>query len=226
MTGRGNRDWALQNSGNTHRWSNSRDRDGDTFCMKPERERKTFSYRNYVFHRVRVSGTMNKDNILKACQSRKMRPVCDHSSYSDGKCRVISHAWHFSYYPHVKSHKLPQWKLLGAYIYSSNANRNWALMNDGRKHRWSNGNDKNGDTFCVQRLKKLEEYSFTWNNHKFYRYEVSGAMTSSNILKTCKSKGMQPVCDHAAYANGECQLVNGFWCVRLSQDVCSCLDIL
>jgi hypothetical protein len=36
-------------------------------------------------------------------------------------------------------------------------------------------------------------------------------MTSDNIFKACRAKGMKPVCDHSNYFDGMCEIVGGGW---------------
>jgi hypothetical protein len=53
---------------------------------------------------------------------------------------------HFSYPPHNDQYGVPRTKTLGAYFYAGRANGDWSFHNRGDTHRWSNSNDKDGDT--------------------------------------------------------------------------------
>ena len=71
-------------------------------------------WNNYQFKRVKVSGFMKSANILKACTAAKMKPVCDHNNYADGKCRMVGGAWHFSVPGHVRERGMIESKVKGA----------------------------------------------------------------------------------------------------------------
>ena len=118
--GAGNKGWALQDRDNGHRWSNARDMNADTLCVKSHRGEDSFTFNKYQFKRVKVSGYMTASNILKACSGAKMRPVCDHSNYADGKCRMVGGAWHFSHPSHDRTHGIIVRHVKGAYFYSGN----------------------------------------------------------------------------------------------------------
>ena len=59
--GSANGQWSMENVGNTHAWSNARDKDGDTFCTKA-RTGETYNWKKnkitYSFKRVAVDGEM------------------------------------------------------------------------------------------------------------------------------------------------------------------------
>jgi hypothetical protein len=94
---------------------------------------------------------MTNDNIFTACSAKGLRPVCDYPSYSDGKCRIVTHySFHFSYPPHNDQYNVPRAKTVGAYFYSARANGQWSFLNQGYTHRWAANRDRDGDTFCVK----------------------------------------------------------------------------
>jgi hypothetical protein len=199
----------LQNIGNTHRWSNGRDKNGDTFCGRLKLAGMGFTFSGYKFRRVRVSGTMNKKNILKACTAAKLRPVCDHSHYADGQCEIVGGAWHFSHPAHNRQYKVPLAKTTGAFFYTNHVHGK-VLYNTGSTHKWTNGRQADGYTYCVAK-KGTTPTSFTYKKMKIYRTAVSGSVTNSNIRKACSKRGMRPVCDHMNYFDGQCVLANGNW---------------
>ena len=184
------------------------DTKGDTLCTKSRRGKESFTYRHYQFTRVKVAGVMNSANILKACSAAKLRPVCDHSHYSDGKCRMVGSNWHFSHPAHDRRHKVPVAKVKGAYFYTGySRSRHMSLLNTGRTHRWANNWDRDGDTFCVKRGKSFAT-KFKYGGYTVLRVPVTGGrMNSATIWKTCRAKGMRPVCDHESYMDGKCILV-------------------
>merc|ERR1711871_1127617 len=214
--GSSNGQWSLQNLGNTHAWSNARDKDGDTYCTKA-RTGETYDWNGYSFQRVAVKGEMSSANIRDACErasteKRHLQPLCDHSTYADGICLVAGSNWHFSHPKNTKSNRVNSLFFAGAYIYASNANKHHSLWSNGvNTHSWSkSGKDMNGDAICAASIKPGSR-DFTFNNHKFVRTEVEGKMTSSNIRRACAKKSMVPVCDHPTYFDGQCVIVGGVW---------------
>lgn len=202
--GSANGQWSMENIGNTHAWSNARDKDGDTFCTK-SRAGETYDWKGYSFQRVAVKGDMNSANIREACAAAKMRPLCDHSSYSDGICVLAGANWHFSHPSNTKKHGVDNQFFSGSYLYASNAKSHNSLWNNGvNTHVWSKpGKDKNGDSVCVK-APKPGSMDFTWNNRKLVRVPVVGSMRSANILAACVAKGLTPVCDHKSYNDNKC----------------------
>jgi len=210
-TGRNNHQRAMVDTGNSHRWARNTDRNGDTVCAGQDISKMNFKYRNYNFVRIRVKGHMTSANILKACQSKKMRPVCDHSNYADGKCTMAGGSWHFSHPSHDRSHGVPRSKVIGAYFYCGRANGGLALMNTGHSHKWSHRNwDRDGDAYCIKRSKTFTTAK-KWRGYKLKRVKVNGRMESNNIYQACKAKKMRPLCNHANYADGRCIIVGGNW---------------
>ena len=70
-----------------------------TRSVRSHAQGKTYDWKGYSFQRVAVEGDMNSANIREACAAAKMRPLCDHSSYSDGICKAAGANWHFSIRP-------------------------------------------------------------------------------------------------------------------------------
>ena len=63
---------SLKDRGNTHRWSNNVDKDGDTLCAKPRsRKLDSFTYQRYRFERVGVKGWMSGNNIYRPVKPRR-----------------------------------------------------------------------------------------------------------------------------------------------------------
>lgn len=155
--GRGNHHWALQHERNGHRWSNSRDRDGETLCTKPPNNAREFEWNEYKFVRVKVQGKVNSQSIQRACCEKGMRPVCDHWNYQDGKCRMAGGRWHFSHPSHDRQHGIDAKKLRGVFFYCGHSNHNRALINLGNTHRWTHGWESDGDTMCVTRTEAYKQ---------------------------------------------------------------------
>lgn len=201
--------FSLQDTGGSHRWSTSSDRDGKTLCTTPM-SGHMINWKEYRFVRVPVKGQMSSYNIAKACKKAKLEPLCDHSTYSDGKCLVAGANWHFSVPSVNKQHGVPVEFMQGAYLYCSNANGDKSLLNTGTTHRWTTHKDRDGDTICARELKSFNQ-DFEYHEHKVKRVEVKGKMTSYNIAKACKSEGLRPLCDHNSYMDGTCVLLNDAW---------------
>jgi hypothetical protein len=189
------------------------DKDGETLCSTETSKGDKFEFNKWNFERVTVEGTMISSNILKACQDRKMHPVCDHDKYADGLCRKVGGEWHFSHPTDAQKEKVPQDIILGAYFYCGNENGGKALLNNGLTHRWSHtvhGKiwDKNGDTFCVSRSEKFPvEYVIGEEKKKIIRVKTDGITTGQSIIDACKAKEMLPVCNGPQYSDGRCVLI-------------------
>jgi hypothetical protein len=65
----------------------------------------------------------------------------------DGRCVLLGFNWHFSQPDSARIHDYPIDIVRGAYFYTGNSNGQWTLKEEPTSHRWSNANDKNGDTF-------------------------------------------------------------------------------
>jgi len=141
---------SLYNTGRTHRWSSGNDRNGYTYCVS-----STFSWHGKKLYRVPFRGVARRHEMKRACRSLGMRPVCDHKHYwhhgvHDKRSVWTAGHWHFSHPHHDRHHKVPVYKVRGAYFYVGHVNHGWALQNTGHTHRWANGNDRNGQTFCTK----------------------------------------------------------------------------
>jgi len=77
-------------------------------------------------------------------------PICDHPHWNDNQCYVADGqtSWHLSYPPHDRSHGIPVNEVRGAYFYTGAAHVG-AIQNTGHTHRWANGGDRDGSTFCT-----------------------------------------------------------------------------
>merc|ERR1711988_1342157 len=140
---------SLLNTGSSHRWRNGNDKNGLTMCMRTN-DRAVTKWKGHEFVKVRVSGPMDKNHILKACKSNGMVPVCDHHAYRDGVCYDSGVNLHFSHQSHDRHAKLnfPVVKAKGVFWYTGR-HHTGSLYNTGGTHRWRNGNDKNGLTMCT-----------------------------------------------------------------------------
>jgi hypothetical protein len=181
------------------------------FCTKKDYAGDSFTYNGFDFTRVPVKGMMTSETILQACARKGLRPVCDHLSYTDGKCRMAaSYSFHMSYPAHNDQYGVPREKVLGAYFYSGKANGQWSFLNMGYTHRWSGTKDINGDTFCV---KKADETltTFEYAGRTLIRTPVSGTMTVRAIRTACTKLGTnyKPVCDQNSNADGRCIAIGG-----------------
>ena len=121
----GYRRMALHDRGSSHRWASSKDTGGDTLCTSPRRTWAAFTFNHYKFTRVKVSGIMNSANINTACRALKMRPVCEHAHYADGKCRMVGGAWHLASPKQQRRHRISVAKLGSRYRSAAV----WALKN-------------------------------------------------------------------------------------------------
>merc|ERR1712054_210223 len=211
--GRANHNRALQHRHRGHHWSNNNDHDGDTLCAKPL-PRRGFKHYGYEMVRVKVSGYMKSPQIRAACGKRNMKPLCDHANYNDGHCVSIGGHYHWSHPHHVRHYiRADQNQLKWAFFYCGRANHRRSLLNTGRSHRWSRDNrDRDGDTFCVKRdhawLKKHGKFNL--RGYSLKRVTVKGRINSDSIYHACTKHGLRPVCDHASYFDGRCEVVRGY----------------
>jgi hypothetical protein len=140
---------SLKNTGRTHRWSTSNDRNGYTYCVS-----NTFTFKNKKLYRVPFRGHPRQHEILRACRSVGMRPVIDHSHYMhyvhNRRTAWTAGHWHFSHPHHDRHYGVPLFKVRHAFFYVGRVNHGWALYNTGHTHRWANGHDRDGQTFCTQ----------------------------------------------------------------------------
>jgi len=209
--GSGDQDASLKNLKDGHRWSTEVDKNQFTLCVKPL-PYESFQFQGKELLRVGVKGIMNSDNILKACESLSMSPVCDHANYNDGKCKSMENHWHFSANSHATQHGVPSKLVSWAFFYAGNSNGGKSLINTGAgSHQWTDGRETNGDTICVKRsaayLKK--NGIFEYQGRQIERTEVKGAMMSDDLFAACQKKGMRPVCDRTEYFDGRCEIVHG-----------------
>jgi hypothetical protein len=100
------------------------------------------------FYKVRVSGPMDKNHIIRACAQKRMQPVCDHHAYRDAYCFDSRKNLHFSHPHHDRHLRWPVSKARGIFWYTGRHGHG-SLLNTGRTHRWRNGNDRNGFTMCT-----------------------------------------------------------------------------
>lgn len=172
---------ALQKRGHGHRWAGHHEK-GDTLCTRRDkRYRGRYRYRGRNLYQVRVHGVINSHSIYHACRRHRMRPLCDHAGYKDGRCSVVGGGWHWSHRNHNRRHGVDVQRTKFVFFYTRNGR---ALLNTGRSHRWTNGWDRNGVTMCVKgghRRKHTGLYYIRggrWNrfcrtyHHSFLRCDV------------------------------------------------------
>ena len=70
--------------------------------------------------------------------------------------------------------------------------------------RWTNGKQRDGDTFCVKRPSTVQRLSFVWNGYKLVRTAVKGVMNSKNIRAACQGAKLKPACGSLYNADGMC----------------------
>jgi len=87
-----------------------------------------------------------------------------------------------------------------------------ALYNTGSSHRWSDGNDKDGTTLCVE-WNAASQATVIWNGWTFVPTNIQGPDTGANILAACQAAGLETPCDSEANSDGKCQTV---WTGKLS----------
>lgn len=199
---------SLYNNGHSHRWMNGGDKNGKTACVEKPKGFGTLKYKHYKMKRVFVRGRMNRDNIRKACKAQGLRPVCDHSAYYDGRCVNTHGGWHLSHPHHDRHHGVDVRAAVGAFFYTGR-HGSGALKNTGNSHRWSNGHDRDMDTFCVRRPPGWQ--NFVYRGMKMKRVRVHGYMDNNNLRKTCARHGMRPLCDNMHYADNRCSNIGGHW---------------
>lgn len=211
-TGRNQKGRSLCNRGDTHFWAHKTyDKyGGPTMCVsrtaKRTKETGSFSYGVNKVFRVPVKGKMTNAAIKKACNAKKMKPICVHPSYADASCEVIQQQSFWLSYANAKQ-GIDQKKLLGAYFFTGSHKNRKPMQNMVNTHRWSDPRyDADGDTFCTPSPR--DKMGFTFRMYNFKRVLVKGPMTSANLLKTCKAIGMRPVCAGYQYSDGNCRIVS------------------
>ena len=236
--GHANHQKSLFSVSNTHAWSARNG--GDTICVSdksmvgvykqrirrrtPNRVRFQTQAFKYYWARVTFRGMATSTTLRTACARVGGEPPCDHSTYNDGRCKVfpITLGHHLSHPGHSEKRDWPpgnaaKW-FRSAFFYCGNANHQKALFNTGGSHRWSNGNDRGGETVCVSKksmkgvykrqLKTRRKNRVTRETRAFKKYwarvTFRGPPTSNNLLRACKHVGAEPACDHSNYEDGRC----------------------
>merc|ERR1711924_330242 len=196
-----------------HKWSKAGvDRDGDTFCVSGRKRVKGATFDNQAMNRVTVNGEMNSKKIIEACAKIKMKPICNHAKFADGRCILVSGNWHISDPKEIKKRKDSMGRALnpklikGTYTYCSTDFEGASMLNLGSSQRISTTSDRGGDTLCGN---PPRHDPFEFGNYYFNRVPVKGSMTSKNIAATCKQLGggNRPLCDTATVADGTCRIV-------------------
>jgi hypothetical protein len=139
-TGRNQKGRSLYNRGDTQAWAHSTyDKDGPTMCITRTKKRKSdtgsFHYGIFNMKRVDVKGTMTNEAIQKACNAKKMKPVCVHTSYADGACEVVQQQSFWLSYAGA-NYGVEQAKVLGAYFFTGSQKNRKPIQNIVNTHRW------------------------------------------------------------------------------------------
>jgi hypothetical protein len=145
---------SLYNDGGSHRWRTDSDNNGITLCA----ESAPVVFNKWIMTSLKVSGVISASSIESTCVSAGLKPVCDHPSYSDGKCVNVGQPHHLSYPPQVNSYGSPALTILTNYkfIYTG-PHGHGALYNDANSHRWVNpGSESNGLTLCAIKVQSCE----------------------------------------------------------------------
>jgi len=222
FAGRANGGWSIQSSNGSHRWSGEQDWNGDTMCVQQlglvhgTAQPVVENWKGFKLYKVKVDGLINSQHIREACSQNKLKPVCDHPHYYDGRClKMPIGALHMSYGPHNDYAALPRQYSDSIYWYAGSANGPWALQSYHGSHRWSDFSDMNGFTMCALKLKKghgvAQKLMENWRGLALYKVKVDGQMKQKNILAACKKNKMMPVCDHPAYNDNNCLYGNQGW---------------
>jgi hypothetical protein len=165
-----NRGRSLYNTGRTHRWSTTKDKNKYTYCAS-----KTMWVGGKTLHRVPFRGVATRVNAYTACQKYNMVPVLDHNHYKHyGREAWGYQHWHFSHPHHNMHYGIPIYKVSGAYFYTGGAHHGWMLQNRGygRGHRWSGSGDKNGETFCVNWVRNTVAGKTQWVGMQFQHWYI------------------------------------------------------
>merc|ERR1719409_2539844 len=91
---------SVLHNGQTHVWSKKGvDKNGDTYCVKrTEKFENSFRFKGYEIERVMLASdkAMTSKNILAACKSKEMLPLCNNAKFMDGQCIIVGGLYHIS----------------------------------------------------------------------------------------------------------------------------------
>jgi len=119
---------------------------------------------------------------------------------------VFKRGIHLSYPPHKA---LPKDIEKDMFSYCGRANGGKALYTFHNTHRWSRNGDQDVYAFCVKPVKvNPKKKLVTWRHYDWYKVRVNGEMNGNNILKACRKYGYKTPCDHKAYKDANCVVVN------------------
>jgi hypothetical protein len=193
-------------------------------------------WNGYLIKRVQVKGEMISQNIIDACKKHKMVPVCDAPDVFDAQCAVITSTNVYVSNPkeNQDATKFGDKKtgralganrnlLEGAFLYSGSTKGRESRIDNGFGHRWSESTDVNMDTLCTPAKKRSTHFKYTLKTpfkrtYQMDRMKVIGKVTSDNIVRTCASKGLMPLCDHRHFTDGRCISAGGKWHYSLPAD--------
>ena len=174
--GRSNHHWSLQHLSNSHRWSNNNDKEGETLCADPQTTCKLTlaGNPNYLSRHPQQCHTTDNKYAARCCGKDGERISMNRygchpkKTFEEAKKICESNEWRLCTVKEIKAGKTSG---TGC---GFDAHRVWTS---------TSGDDKGGD--------------FKWDGYHMIRTQVKGYMTSQNILKACKAKGLKPVCDYA-----------------------------
>jgi len=174
--------------------------------LPSKKEGYVFTFNGFKFFRTHVKGAMTPAAVRATCDAKNLFVPCDHPAYADGHCiAVMKRPLHLSYNGH---HSLNRAAMNRVYFYAG-ANRQ-LLENWRNTHRWSGPGDFSGDTMCVTPVAvDSSAVAADWGGFQWHKVLVEGKMTNRNIRHACAAKGYRTPCDHSAYADGKCVVVNG-----------------
>jgi hypothetical protein len=102
------------------------------------------------FYKVKVSGLMDKDQIIKACNAVGLKPVCDHLQYNDEHCVAASETLHYSDAKQDKKLGIPKSKAQDIFWYTGRQSTGSRYNSGQDKGRFRDSHDKYGYTMCAR----------------------------------------------------------------------------
>jgi hypothetical protein len=94
--------------------------------------------------------------------------------------------------------------------YAGNANGVLSIQNVPGSHRWATPCDWDGIAFCVKPIPIDVTDSRMFMGWWMVPTRIPDTVNSNNIRRACSDNGMQTVCDHGAWNNGQCVTLGSF----------------